>query len=226
MVNTYRDLYIEWLNTQVDYGDGARCRVRYPKQYEQFVGLDIKIKQGHDTWLMSDLHFNHKNVIEYSNRPFKSREEMNEKLIENHNEVVKHNDRVIYLGDIAFCSNQKASEFVERLNGIHKCLIVGNHDLQKKKLKKMGFEQYGAIGLIGLIEYDDSILILTHFPLGNLPKVDEFDRHVFNVHGHTHNREEESIHHINVSVEHTEYTPINISKIQQIVKSRLLEIEG
>jgi calcineurin-like phosphoesterase family protein len=37
----------------------------------------------------SDYHFYHKNVIKYCNRPFNNVEEMNEKIISNHNKLVR-----------------------------------------------------------------------------------------------------------------------------------------
>jgi calcineurin-like phosphoesterase family protein len=49
----------------------------------------------------SDTHFNHKNIIKLCNRPFTSIEEMNEKIIENWNNIVKPEDIVWHLGDFA-----------------------------------------------------------------------------------------------------------------------------
>ena len=50
-------------------------------------------------YFTSDLHFWHKNAIIYTNRPFETVEEMNEKLIEYWNKTVHANDEVYILGD-------------------------------------------------------------------------------------------------------------------------------
>ena len=51
-------------------------------------------------YFTSDLHFWHKNAIIYTNRPFETVEEMNEKLIEYWNKTVHANDEVYILGDV------------------------------------------------------------------------------------------------------------------------------
>ena len=51
-------------------------------------------------YFTSDLHFWHKNVIRYTDRPFSSVNEMNKKLIENWNHTVHANDEVYILGDV------------------------------------------------------------------------------------------------------------------------------
>ena len=88
--------------------------------------------------LSGDYHLGHSRIIEYSNRPFKSAEEMNETIIRNHNERVKPEDIFIHNGD--FCYKHKveldaeaggrptkAEQWLSRLNG-HKIMIKGNHD--------------------------------------------------------------------------------------------------
>ena len=53
-------------------------------------------------WWASDYHFSHANIITYCNRPFKTVEEMNETIIERHNERVNPEDTVFFLGDFIF----------------------------------------------------------------------------------------------------------------------------
>lgn len=76
----------------------------------------------------SDEHYNHEAIIKYCNRPFDSVTEMNDILIQRHNEVVGCNDITIHAGD--FCwgnKKEKALNYVKKLNGNH-IFIKGSHD--------------------------------------------------------------------------------------------------
>lgn len=81
-------------------------------------------KQG--IWFTSDMHFGHRNIMKFCNRPFNSVEEMDEALINNWNAVVEESDIVFNLGDFAYASNSRWKEILERLKGTH-YLILGNH---------------------------------------------------------------------------------------------------
>lgn len=82
-------------------------------------------------WFTSDPHYYHAKVIQYSRRPFKTVEEMNETLIANCNSKVKSGDTLYCLGDFGFADQDKLKIIVHRLNG-DKHLILGNHDRYKK----------------------------------------------------------------------------------------------
>lgn len=91
-------------------------------------------------YFTSDTHFGHANVIKYSNRPFTSVEEMNEKLIENWNDTVHPNDEIYHLGDFGFMPEAKIDKILQRLNR-RKYLVFGNHDkaIRKSKLLREHF---------------------------------------------------------------------------------------
>lgn len=76
----------------------------------------------------SDLHFGHRNVIEYCDRPYKDVTQMNEKIVEQWNSQVGPDDEVWMLGDFGInkrmCFNE---ELISRLNGT-KYIVIGNHD--------------------------------------------------------------------------------------------------
>ena len=87
-------------------------------------------------WFVSDTHFGHFNIIRYTNRPFKTLEQMNETMIKRWNQRVKKEDIIFFLGDFCFKNSSgkrgegikvSASYWEKRLNGkiIH---IQGNHD--------------------------------------------------------------------------------------------------
>lgn len=97
----------------------------------------------------ADLHMGHFNIISYTNRPFKTLEEMNETIIRKWNERVKDDDTIICVGDFCFRNSpggkvgegeiHRADYYMKRLKG-HKIFIRGNHDNNnstKTKIKSM-----------------------------------------------------------------------------------------
>lgn len=81
-----------------------------------------------ELFFTSDTHFYHTNIIQYCSRPFSSAVEMNQEFISQWNSVVKPNDTVFHLGDVALgCSEDRFDELFAQLNGT-KILVVGNHD--------------------------------------------------------------------------------------------------
>lgn len=90
--------------------------------------IHLQIDNNRKLWFTSDLHFGHKNVIKFCNRPFQDVNEMNEKLIENWNSVVGENDIVFILGDTFWFNDSRAiKRCFQRLKGII-YVIPGNHD--------------------------------------------------------------------------------------------------
>lgn len=68
-------------------------------------------------FFVSDTHFDHKNIIAYTNRPFPDVETMNQKLIDRWNETVAEGDLVYFLGDFCMRPKQNARRFRSLLNG-------------------------------------------------------------------------------------------------------------
>lgn len=112
---------------------------------------------------ISDLHFGHKNIIRFDGRPFASVEEMEDKMVENWNSVVRQKDTTYILGD--FCWSAKDDEWIRianRLNGA-KVLIRGNHDLSKMSYRLRNcfadVRDYKEIGDCG------KRVIMSHYPM-------------------------------------------------------------
>jgi hypothetical protein len=69
-------------------------------------------------YLISDLHLDHANIIDYCDRPFTDVEEMNETLVENWNETVDDDDEVVFVGDLALTRGEdQLCEWIDRLSG-------------------------------------------------------------------------------------------------------------
>jgi len=78
-------------------------------------------------FVTSDTHYDHINIIKHCNRNFADVNEMNERLIEAWNSVVRPDDIVWHLGDIAWGGQKSYEEFLNNINGTI-VLFLGNHD--------------------------------------------------------------------------------------------------
>ena len=176
-----------------------------------------------EIWIISDTHFQHSNILNFTNadtgklvRPeFSCAKEMDETIIQRWNEVIRPGDKVYHLGDVLFGNNKVEwmNTHWPRLMG-KKRLIVGNHD---------NIKMLSAGGWFSKVEmwrrFDDFGLLLTHVPvhesslLRKRHQTKELD-YLTNVHGHIHEQNAPSARHVNVSVEKTDYRPVNIEEIR------------
>lgn len=125
----------------------------------------------------SDLHFGHKNIIPYCNRPFDSVSDMDAALIRAWNERVGPEDTVYVLGDFAFESAAKARAALQQLAG-RKVLIRGNHD-KNNTLADGWAEMHDALQ----IKVNGVPLYLHHYPLRDWPGKWQGTVHLY---GHVH----------------------------------------
>ena len=91
--------------------------------------MKLKINRGDydNIWFTSDLHFHHKNILNFQkNRPYDTLEDMNEGLIKMWNDTVSDDDLIFVLGDVTF-NNKLFDDVMIKLQG-EKVLIFGNHD--------------------------------------------------------------------------------------------------
>lgn len=115
-------------------------------------------------YFISDLHFGHKNVLSFDNRPWVSIEEHDNSIIERWNNKIGIDDDVYILGDISWHRATKTIEIFSSLNGV-KHLIKGNHDsniLKNRELQSLFIEicDYKEIS----IDNGKSI-VLCHYPI-------------------------------------------------------------
>ena len=172
-------------------------------------------------YFISDIHFNHSNIIKYTNIHFNDIIEMNNAVINNWNSMIKEDDIVYHLGDFPLANDEELKELYSYLNGTI-ILIRGNHDGKSVKYyENIGFKVLKNAPII----LDEYKLVLSHTPVPNIKIPDGY----VNLHGHIHNKKlnenypsknYSTYKHINVSVDVTNFKLVNLDEINNI-RSRI-----
>lgn len=127
-------------------------------------------------WFTSDLHYHHRNIIKFTNRPT-TPEEHTDWLVNLWNNQVRENDTVYHLGDFTFSREpDKINSVITRLNG-EKIFITGNHD--PDFFNKLHHEVYSYKE----IRIDRTKVILFHYPILSFNGQHHGNWHL---HGHCH----------------------------------------
>lgn len=137
-------------------------------------------------YFTSDHHFGHKNICKYSNRPFDSCQDMEERFIENWNKVVQPDGIVFHLGDMFFQNLEKCVSVIKRLNG-RIIYLYGNHEVITKTSGSIFHSTQDYLRIKVLDEevacdfYQD--IVLMHYPIASWEK-----KHYgsWMLHGHCH----------------------------------------
>ena len=226
----YKHLYLEYITEEIEYRGRQRQRVRYGNVYRDFEpvlkhgseidldnAFDAAIKDGPAVWVWSDQHFGHKNIIEFSNRPYPNLALMHKCMRLNHNDYVQPGDISIWVGDVAFMNDNDANELLRQFNG-YKILILGNHDINRKKVKKLDFDEVHLLKHVhfkyGHTQTFD--FVFTHFPCTT------FDDRTMCIHGHEHvsHMYTDTHQHINVNCELHGYKPVNLITLAEMASKK------
>lgn len=152
------------------------------------------------TFITSDLHFYHKNIIKYTNRPYDFSDEgvakMNEDILKLFDDLPPEST-IINNGDLALSSKIDFDDLkglTDRMkeNGKRLIIVLGNHDREItrycKHLKhfKNSFYLFQELGFDRV--YDRPIIfndrfVLSHEPIYLFPK-----SNLINLYGHTHDK--------------------------------------
>lgn len=152
------------------------------------------------TFIISDTHFSHANIIRYCNRPYTNVEAMNDDMIMKWNSIISPEDRVIHNGDFSFAKDGDIDIF-NNLNG-RKILVKGNHD---KRIMKFEWESIHDILEFTL---NDKRVIMCHYPLESWNHMFHGSIHLY---GHVHDKSMPIIkNRYNICVEMTDYSPVNL----------------
>jgi calcineurin-like phosphoesterase family protein len=178
-------------------------------------------------WFTSDMHLGHRFVAGL--RGFETPEEHDELLAENWRRVVRKDDQVWVLGDLAVSSPDRALEIIASLPGI-KHLIAGNHDRahpmhrDSHRWQSRYLESFASVQPFARRRIGGTSVLLSHFPYSK-------DRHEARymqwrlrdeggwlLHGHTHQADQRlEGREIHVGVDAWDMTPVPIYVIEELM---------
>jgi calcineurin-like phosphoesterase family protein len=163
------------------------------------------------TWLTSDIHFGHANIIGYCNRPFETVDQMDKEIIRRWNNCISENDDVFFLGDFAFAKAQRIVDILSQLNFKHLMIVPGNHDTKLISMWEHPIQPVwvcdGVVGVSLLpplheMVYEGTRFVLCHYPLESWHWR---NRGTVHLHGHR----------------HTQFTP---TQLQQMVEEKRYDV--
>lgn len=177
-------------------------------------------------WLISDTHFNHKNILKYE--PIRP-DNFQDIIFDNLDRVIDPEDTLIHCGDFTFGDHESRMKIAERWNEIQcfeKILIWGNHDNKNRKeyyLDHCGFTRATSYLIMNNV-------LISHYPRHSSsvpPKDHRYDKErrelkrifnknncIFQVHGHTHSWcHPDTKTYMNVSVENINFMPVRFDVI-------------
>lgn len=168
-------------------------------------------------WIISDLHLGHKNILKYSGslRGSTTSEEHDKWLIDQINSVLKKNDLLYILGDVAF--DREGLHKVKKIK-CQKILIRGNHDI----LPAQEYLQYFA-QIHGLLSFKGTFW-MSHAPIHPAEL-----RGRLNIHGHVHQNSilnemgEPDPRYINACVEMTYGVPQSLDELFEKYKDQVYQ---
>ena len=179
------------------------------------------------TFVTSDHHFKHSNIIEYSHRDFPSIEKHDEVLIEFWNMVVGKNDTVYHLGDFSFANAEKASLLFNELNGYirvlnnywhHDSRWIGRNVFYSKSGQTIEIEP--PVVVLEKAGFEKIPVILCHYPF------EVWDRKHYgaiHLHGHTHAELQKEDNRLDIGVDNAfkllgQYRPFGLDEAIRLAK--------
>lgn len=199
--------------------------------------ISLKIASFDSLFFTSDLHFDHKNVITFCNRPFPTVKDMNKSIITNWNKKVStvNEKHIFILGDVFwFPTRHEIAKTLDKMDG-EIYIIPGNHDnidifngaLQFMKSDSKRIHICEDIVHLDIVSPEGVMrFILSHYPLMTWPGRNRETKHL---HGHVHTCEcnqglDCNLPYWNnmydVGVDNNNFTPVSCQEIIEIFKKK------
>jgi len=163
--------------------------------------MKLVLEKGQQLFFTSDTHYSHSNICSATTnwsvndgyaRKFDSLEDMNQRLVDNINNMVGENDILIHLGDWSFGGFDKIEEFRSQINCKNIHLVLGNHDdhisRNKENVQRLfsSVQHYLKLDIrrpINKATVEKFSFVCMHFPIISWDNMNQKVMHLF---GHVH----------------------------------------
>ena len=178
-----------------------------------------------EIFFISDTHFGHSRIIDYSSRPFKDVEDMNEQMVQNWNSLVKPNDTVYHNGDVAFMKLTDFKNLLCRTNGTWH-IVLGNHDkmITQNRVELLKHGKIATIQHYNELKVAGEHIILFHY---GMRVWNQSHRSSIMLYGHSHGNLPPFGKSVDIGVDckeiTPEYRPIHLDEILAYMKNRKSE---
>jgi calcineurin-like phosphoesterase family protein len=200
--------------------------------------MKIVLEKGQQLFFTSDTHYSHSNICSATTnwsvndgyaRKFDSLQDMNQRLVDNINNMVGEDDILIHLGDFSFGGFDKIEEFRSQINCKNIHLVLGNHDHHIERNKEgvqrlfSSVQHYMNLDLrrpINKATTEKFRFILMHFPIASW---DSMNQGVIHLHGHVHLPSHLRIAEgkaMDVGVDGNGLEPLSLDEIVELMKDR------
>jgi len=178
-------------------------------------------------WFTSDLHFRHGLVA--GHRGFATTDDHDAAVAENWRRVVRADDQVWVLGDLALCHPEHPLRIIADLPG-RKHLIVGNHDpahpmhRDSHKWQRHYYPIFESVQAFARRKVAGQTVLLSHFPYAKDRHEARYmqyrlrDEGEWLIHGHTHGPEVREGREIHVGLDAWDLSPVHISMIEKLMR--------
>jgi len=154
--------------------------------------MKLTLGKGQQLFFTSDTHYAHSNICSATTnwsvndgyaRKFDSLEDMNQRLVDNINNMVGEDDILIHLGDWSFGGFDKIEEFRSRIlcKNIH--LVLGNHDHHIRNNRDNIKNMFLSVSDYLQVQIDGADFVMTHYPFESW---NGLNKGVIHLHGHVH----------------------------------------